>query len=276
MEQIAFSLRELIGQVRDVVQTQASETKLAFYCRVAETVQDNLIGNPAQLREVLLHLMANAIEVDVTPASWDQASGFAGLHFTIRNATGATLPASSQLAEQIDGRLWVESPPDAISKFHFTCLLRIDPQTVAADSPLAVDQPSHALRILLAEDNPINQRLLTALLEKRNHHVRVVRTGLEAVQIWEHEHFDVILMDNEMPEMSGVEAVNRIRAHEREFQRARTPIIALTASVMIGDREQFLSAGMDGYLAKPFQPEKLYDVLRQVIAANHIANRPDP
>jgi CheY-like chemotaxis protein len=103
------------------------------------------------------------------------------------------------------------------------------------------------------------------LLGRRNHSVRVVGTGLEAVQAWETEHFDVILMDNEMPEMSGVEAVEEIRRLEREQgQHRRIPIVALSASAMIGDRERFIGAGMDSYLAKPFRAEELYAVLQQV------------
>jgi signal transduction histidine kinase/CheY-like chemotaxis protein len=303
LEQISFSLRELLEQVRKITLPQAGEKNLELHCRVAETVCDSLVGDPARLRQVLLNLMSNAVkftpsgwvEVSVTPTSWDEASGQAGLHFTVRDTgigipehqlkvifeafgqadgsvtrrfggTGLGLTISSQLVGMMGGRLWVESVPSVGSTFHFTCLMGIGETAKAADLP-AVEGECPPLRILLAEDNPINQHLATALLERRNHRVRLAGTGLEAVQAWETEAFDVILMDNEMPEMSGIEAVQQIRSLERERGVNRgIPIVALSASAMIGDRERFLAAGMDGYLAKPFRAEELYAVLHQITA----------
>jgi signal transduction histidine kinase/CheY-like chemotaxis protein/HPt (histidine-containing phosphotransfer) domain-containing protein len=122
------------------------------------------------------------------------------------------------------------------------------------------------LRILLAEDNPVNQKLTVTLLEKDGHSVRVAGNGKEAVAAWEEESFDVVVMDVAMPEMNGFEATAAIRARERETGRHQ-PIIAMTAHALKGDRERCLEAGMDGYVTKPFRRSALFQALAEVVAA---------
>jgi CheY-like chemotaxis protein len=116
------------------------------------------------------------------------------------------------------------------------------------------------LRILIVEDNAVNQRLIVRLLEKRGHRVEVAANGQEALTALEKEPFDVVLMDLQMPEMDGYEATAAIRAKEKSNGLHQT-IIALTAHAMKGDREKCLSAGMDGYLTKPIRPQELDEVL---------------
>jgi len=120
-----------------------------------------------------------------------------------------------------------------------------------------------SLRVLLAEDNPINRKLAIRLLEKMGHRVSVANDGREAVAAVEEGDFDLILMDVQMPVMSGVEAARAIRALERDTGR-RTPIVAMTAHAMKGARESFLEAGMDGYVSKPVQPACLSEVIAKV------------
>jgi PAS domain S-box-containing protein len=114
--------------------------------------------------------------------------------------------------------------------------------------------------ILLAEDNPVNQRLAVKLLEKQGHSVRVAANGREAIDTLSREHFDLVLMDVQMPVLSGLEAAALIRENEKETGR-HTLIIALTANAMSGDREKCLAAGMDGYLSKPIRVEELLAIL---------------
>jgi CheY-like chemotaxis protein len=114
------------------------------------------------------------------------------------------------------------------------------------------------LNVLLVEDNLVNRKLVLYILSKRGHQVVVASNGKEAVEAAEGQRFDLILMDVQMPVMGGLEATAILRERERAGS-PRTPIIALTAHAMAGDREQFLSAGMDGYLAKPVDESTLLE-----------------
>ncbi|HKX32636.1 MAG TPA: response regulator, partial [Blastocatellia bacterium] len=135
----------------------------------------------------------------------------------------------------------------------------LPPPAAAADlRPEAGDR----YHILLAEDNAINQKLAVRLLEKRGHSVTVVNNGLEAVAAIEHERFDLILMDVQMPELNGYEATMEIRERER-LDGGHIPIIAMTANAMKGDRERCLESGMDAYVSKPIKPEELFAAIEQ-------------
>ena len=124
------------------------------------------------------------------------------------------------------------------------------------------------LRVLVAEDNPVNQKLAQHLLERRGHTPILVGNGREAVETILHDRFDLVLMDLQMPEMDGFEATASIRARERAAGAPRVAIIALTAHAMQGDRQRCLDADMDGYVAKPIKPVELFEVIDRVIAAN--------
>jgi signal transduction histidine kinase/CheY-like chemotaxis protein len=126
-------------------------------------------------------------------------------------------------------------------------------------------EPAAFLRVLVAEDNPVNQRLAVRLLEKRGHRVQVAVNGREALQALDRDEFDLVLMDVQMPEMDGVEATAAIREKEKG-SGLHLPIIALTANAMKGDREKYLASGMDGYLAKPIRPLELDELLASQIA----------
>jgi two-component system sensor histidine kinase/response regulator len=126
--------------------------------------------------------------------------------------------------------------------------------------PLSASAPGRPLRILLAEDNPMNQKLAARLLEKHGHTVVVAANGREAIEAVERSTFDLVLMDVQMPEMDGFQATAILRERERATGR-HLPIIAMTAYAMTGDRERCLEAGMDGYVSKPVRPDELYAVI---------------
>ena len=136
------------------------------------------------------------------------------------------------------------------------------------------------LNILLAEDNKINQKVVTSMLKKMGHHVVVVNNGKKALKAYNKNKFDLILMDGQMPEMDGLEATKKIRTLEEKLKGERfnetpvpitkypTPIIAVTANAMKGDRERFLAAGMDDYIAKPIKKADLAEVISRCMKSN--------
>jgi two-component system, sensor histidine kinase and response regulator len=136
--------------------------------------------------------------------------------------------------------------------------------------------PAASLRVLLAEDNRVNQMLASRLLEKRGHHVAVAKNGREALEVLTKDSFDLVLMDLQMPEMDGLEATAALRQDEMRRGNGRhQPVIALTAYAMKGDQERCLAAGMDGYLTKPIRPQELDDIL-EVYVAHRIAASKSP
>ncbi len=141
--------------------------------------------------------------------------------------------------------------------------------SVVGQAPLAALPPAsgearRTLRFLLAEDNAVNQRLAVSLLEKRGHQVVVVSNGRDAVAALDEGRFDAVLMDVQMPEMDGFEAAAVIRARDAE-RGGHTPIVAMTAHALLGDRERCLAAGLDAYVAKPLRPHELFEVLEGLV-----------
>jgi CheY-like chemotaxis protein len=130
-----------------------------------------------------------------------------------------------------------------------------------------------ALRILVAEDNAINQKLAVALLKKMGHEATVAGDGQEAVQLWERGGFDMILMDVQMPEMDGTEATARIRAKEKQTG-AHIPIIAMTAYAMTGDRDRYLDSGMDEYITKPVSYKRVEQAIARFFSIETSLERP--
>jgi PAS domain S-box-containing protein len=144
--------------------------------------------------------------------------------------------------------------------------------------PETLHVPRSVLRILLAEDNPFNQKLALGLLGKEGHAIEVVNNGAEAVAMMERETFDLVLMDVQMPEMDGFQATAAIRQREAASGR-RTPILAMTAYAMKGDRERCLQAGMDGYVSKPIRARELFDAIAAVAGTSSepaAPRRPEP
>jgi two-component system, sensor histidine kinase and response regulator len=168
--------------------------------------------------------------------------------------------------------IWVESEQGEGSTFYFNIRLPLAKEPPSnLEAPVAVPTTASAqLRILLAEDNPANQKLATYILQDRGHVLEIAGNGQQAIDLSEQNCYDVILMDVEMPGMNGLEAAAVIR--KREAGGRRVPIIAMTAHAMKGDRERCLTAGMDGYLSKPIDGHEMI-ALVEGLAAGGVAPR---
>ena len=193
-------------------------------------------------------------------APFEQGDGSASRKY---GGTGLGLAISTELVAMMHGDCWVESPwSDPVtaaavagSAFHFTAQFSRGQAPIDAPSALPLVQPEK-LRILLAEDNLVNQRLALRMLEKRGHTVLVANDGREAIAILQREQVDIVLMDVQMPDLDGFQATAAIRDHEKT-SGDHLPIVALTAHALKGDKERCLANGMDAYLSKPIRPEDL-------------------
>jgi PAS domain S-box-containing protein len=185
--------------------------------------------------------------------------------------TGLGLSISTRLVDAMGGRFWVESTEGSGSTFHFT--IRAGMASTMGPRPEPAPQATKltSRRLLLAEDNEDNQRIAIALLERDGHVVTVVDNGEAAVAAARNGLFDAILMDVQMPVMSGLDATAAIRAHE-QTTGGHVPIIAMTAHALQGDRERCLAAGMDAYVPKPIRRHELRMVLASVFPAHVIAS----
>jgi CheY-like chemotaxis protein len=249
---IKFSSRgEIRVNVRAVVSTEE-------YADLEFIVADTGIGVPADKQRSIF-------------GAFEQADGSMTRKY---GGTGLGLAMCAKLVSLMQGRIWVESPwrppgtreTVAGSAFHFT--MRVRPgKAPVQQAPKVVPPAARNLRILLAEDNPVNQKLVVHLLQRRGHTVAVANNGCEAVEIAKREALDLVLMDVQMPEMDGFQATAAIRKWE-QGRRSQLCIVALTAHAMDGDKERCLAQGFDLYLSKPFRPDELDRVLAEGAVRN--------
>ena len=238
------------------------------HCAIEFSVRDTGIGIPLEKQSLIFE-------------AFSQVDGSTTRQF---GGTGLGLTICRRLVILMQGDIAVESRPGQGSTFRFTVPLQHTALQLPADdecefagpapgSGLTLLEPArpqgeaggHGLRILLAEDNPVNQRLALRLLEKMGHRITLVDNGQDALERTTAGAFDLVLMDVQMPELDGLTATRRIRQWEAA-NGGHVPIIAMTARAMQGDRERCLEAGMDDYLSKPIDSERL----RQLVSKYHV------
>jgi signal transduction histidine kinase/AmiR/NasT family two-component response regulator len=299
IDSVAFNLRDCLNDTVRMLSFRAVEKGLGLSCRVHADVPEMVKGDPSRLRQIVLNLAGNAIKFTQAGQVSIEVNRDASelLHFVVRDTgigiqpeqqqkifqpfvqsesgtfrkyggTGLGLSICSRLVEMMNGKIWVVSQPGSGSQFHFTAQLENASSAVAVSKPAPVPSGTAAferLRILVAEDNAVNQKIAARILEKEGHQVLAAWNGREALEVLERESVDVIIMDVHMPEMDGLEATAAIRVREQGGAVSR-PIIAATACAMKGDREKCLAAGMDAYITKPVQARQLLQMIDTVVA----------
>jgi PAS domain S-box-containing protein len=299
LERTGFSLVDELDKTIEMVAPRALEKGLTLTCDIAPDVQTDLIGDPTRLRQVLLNLLGNAIKF--TPAGRvslrvepDQDPAVpTALRFTVADTgigisagqqdqvferfaqadssttrrfggTGLGLTICKRLVELMGGRIWVKSEVGQGSLFAFAAPFELwaaanRPETAPpGDGP---GPPLPMLRILLAEDSADNCTIAVAYLEETPYRVEIAVNGAIACELFEAGVYDLVLMDRQMPVMDGLTATRTIRAWEKANGRSPTPIIALTASALKGDRETCLAAGCTAYLSKPIKQAVLLQAI---------------
>ena len=292
LEEVPYSPLEIVGGVAALFRNAAERKGVTISCAWSEEPPEFLLGDAARIRQILLNLVGNAVKftecgsiaIDLTYSSDYHALMFAvtdtgvgiseaqadSLFDCYKQADASTarrfggaglgLAICKELVELMDGRIGADGEPGVGTKFWFEI-----PAPIATARDRAVSAASRAptlgagslapLRVLVAEDNAVNQQVVAAYLAADGHMYDVVDDGQTALDAVLSGDYDVVLMDIRMPKLDGVAATRAIR--ELPGSAAETPIIALTANVLPEEREHFLNSGMNGFLAKPLRPEEL-------------------
>jgi PAS domain S-box-containing protein len=295
-----FDIKALVEETIKIHALKAADKGLELNYQFAYSVPQYLFGDPHRLQQILNNLISNAIkftergEILVTIKIDKNCKNKLGLLFSVSDTgmgidaeeknklfksfsqlnstitkkhggTGLGLVISKQLVEMMGGSIWLESEKGKGSIFYFTSCFE-DGQALSIKSKdIDANPNTEYLKILLAEDDSVNQRVLIKLLKERGYSVELATNGQEAVAMYIAKKYDVVLMDIQMPEMDGIEATKMIREIESHYN-SHIPIIALTAFALDGDRERFIAIGMDDYLSKPIKMEELYQKLDNIKA----------
>jgi signal transduction histidine kinase/ligand-binding sensor domain-containing protein/CheY-like chemotaxis protein len=303
LEHSTFNLRESLQQVVDLFTGKASEAGLKLRCELDKNLPNEIIGDSVRLKQILMNLVGNAIkftsrgEVYLLAKQLATKGNDCELYFEVRDTgigipaekkdrlfqafmqadssttrkyggTGLGLAIAKRLVELMGGTIQVQSEPLKGSCFSFNIMVKagqgFDVTTnKTADSlhPKLSEEfaKKYPLQILIAEDNKVNQTVIKMVMKKLGYDAVIVSDGLQAVEAVKNTSYDIVLMDVQMPVMDGLEATETIRKLNGE----QPVIIALTANAMQQDKEQCMKAGMDDYISKPLQMEKLIEILEK-------------
>jgi CheY-like chemotaxis protein/two-component sensor histidine kinase len=313
LENVNFSVRSLVLSIINSLQLKANEKGIALVMRIDEQIPQLVTGDPVRLTQVLNNLLSNAIKftekgsVTLSIALEESLPEYMQLHFSVSDTgigiaadkltyifesfsqagnditrrfggTGLGLAITKRLLELQGSTIQLESKIGEGSTFYFS--LKVG-STIAIYEKVSLYTNAaqvtnlESIRLLLVEDNEINQMIATKFLTKWNIYPDYANNGLEAVEKVKQKQYDVILMDLQMPEMNGYEATQVIRGFgEKRFKQI--PIIALTADAVMDVKERALAAGMSDFITKPFNPDELYQKLVRYANCLHEETPPVP
>jgi len=295
LEHIDFSLPDLVQQLCAEQSIHANRKHLSLHCEVDANVGEHVKGDPHRLRQILLNLVGNAIKFTeaggVTVRAQREAEG---VHFMVQDTgigiapdrlphifdaftqadasmsrrfggTGLGTTISKQLTELMHGRIWATSEAGQGSIFHVLIPLAHGDATQAQGlSHPAVNMKLPPMRVLAVDDVEQNLELIALLLSKQGHAIVTASNGEEALACAAQGEFDLILMDVQMPVMDGLSACRALRQRETQQGAPRTPVLALSASVLQEDRQAAIEAGMDGFATKPIEMGELMAEMARV------------
>jgi PAS domain S-box-containing protein len=300
-----FELIRCVETSLDLVSADANKKGISTRCEFDDDTPAVILGDPTRLSQILVNLLNNSVKFTETGEISVAVSGkrLEGekyeIHFAVKDTgigipqdkmgrlfqsfsqidssttrkyggTGLGLAISKKLVEMMNGTIWVESEAGSGTTFHFTIKVEktlhepIDINKLDSISNASLNgKLDHHLSILLAEDNLVNQMVTQRMLNKLGCRADVASNGIEVLRALERQSYDVVIMDVLMPEMDGLEATREIR---RRWPESGPKIIAMTASVLKGDRETCLAAGMDGYISKPAKLVELKSALESYVS----------
>jgi two-component system, sensor histidine kinase len=298
-----MSLHSVAGAAVALFRASAETRGLALTLDIGEGVADAVVGDAPRLKQVLLNLLGNGVKftekggVTVRLRALPADEGWASVRFEVedtgigmppaalehvfqpfhqvdntrsrlRGGTGLGLAISQRIVEAMGGRIDVQTELGKGSRFGFTLTLPraqpnvVPPPTDSSLMPLA-DTNTLGGQVLLVEDNVVNRLIAVEMLRSLGIDVVEAEHGAKALELMDRQHFDLVLMDIQMPVLDGYAATQRVRAREAELRLPRVPIVALTANAFDEDAQQSMAAGMDGHLAKPYTRDQLREVLQR-------------